>query len=308
MVRYVKMILFTALVGLWLPTMATAETFCCPLQCRQETLELQHPYQRGTDVAILQRELKQLGYYHGPVDSIFGPQTAAAVADFQHDSGLAATGKVTNDVWTKLAEDWEKPVSNESTPPPEGEIAVVVDTINRTLTIFADNEPYKTYHVAVGAPETPSPIGEWRVSRKAMNWGTGFGTRWLGLNVTWGMYGIHGTNKPGSIGSYASHGCIRMHNYSVEELYPWVPVNAPVYVVGNPFGVPGHTHRVIVKGEKGADVAVVQDYLKRHGYYHSEVDGIFGPGMEEAVFKYRADHQLLRDNRIDREMYEMMKL
>jgi len=308
-VRYLKLLFFTTVLCLLLPTAVTAQYYYCPLHCQQkQELSLQQPYQSGIDITILQRELQQLGYYQGQADGVYGPKTAAAVINFQADMNLPLTGTVTMEIWTKLASYWEKPVVKENNSPPQGEIALVVDTVNRTLTIFADNEPYKTYYVAVGAPETPSPIGQWQVSRKSMNWGTGFGTRWLGLNVTWGMYGIHGTNKPGSIGSYASHGCIRMHNYSVEELYPWVPLNAPVYVVGNPFGVPGHTHRVIVKGEKGPDVVEVQNYLKRQGYYTGVVDGIFGADMEQAVFKYRADHKLLHDNRIDDEMYQVMKL
>jgi peptidoglycan hydrolase-like protein with peptidoglycan-binding domain len=292
-----------------LPRTAQADYFYCPLHCQEEdTLSLQQPYLTGADISILQFELLQLGYYDGKIDGVYGPKTAAAVASFQEDEKLVVTGTVITETWDKLATYLEKPVTNEIPPPPNGNISIVVDTVNRTLTVFSDNEPYQTFHVAVGKPETPSPIGTWTVTRKAMNWGTGFGTRWLGLNVRWGMYGIHGTNKPGSIGSYASHGCIRMHNSKVEQLYPWIPVNAPVYIVGNPFGVPGHTHRMICKGEKGADVAMVQAYLKRKGYYDQEVDGIFGGGMEQAIFKYREDHNLIWDNRVDREMYEVMKL
>ncbi len=43
--------------------------------------------------------------------------------------------------------------------------------------------------------------------------------RWIGLNVPWGVSGIHGTNMPGTIGSEASHGCIRMLDKDVEEHY-----------------------------------------------------------------------------------------
>lgn len=306
---YLRLLIFAVVTCLLLPATAGAQYYYCPLQCQQDQiLTLTQPYQAGVDVAILQKQLGELGYYLGPLDGIYGPDTVQAVTDFQADTSLSLTGTVTTDVWTQLARYWEKPVAKENTLPPQGEVTVVVDTINRTLAILVDNEPYKIYPVAVGTAKTPSPIGQWRVARKALNWGTGFGTRWLGLDVSWGLYGIHGTNKPGSIGSYASQGCIRMHNYSVEEIYPWIPVNAPVYVVGNPFGVPGHTHRMIVKGEKGPDVAAVQNYLKRQGYYQGENDGIFGTDMEQAVFKYRADHQLPRDNRIDNEMYQVMKL
>ena len=76
----------------------------------------------------------------------------------------------------------------------------------------------KEYKIAGGKPSTPSPLGTWEITEKEKNWGKGFGTRWMALNVPWGKYGIHGTNKPLSIGGSASLGCIRMHNNDVEDL------------------------------------------------------------------------------------------
>ena len=46
-----------------------------------------------------------------------------------------------------------------------------------------------------------------------------------------GNYAIHGTNDPGSIGGYVSHGCIRMHNADVLDLYYRAPVGTPVIVL-----------------------------------------------------------------------------
>lgn len=46
-----------------------------------------------------------------------------------------------------------------------------------------------------------------------------------------GEYAIHGTNKPSSIGTFASYGCIRMHNRDIEDLYDRVSVGTPVYVL-----------------------------------------------------------------------------
>jgi lipoprotein-anchoring transpeptidase ErfK/SrfK len=43
--------------------------------------------------------------------------------------------------------------------------------------------------------------------------------------------GIHGTNEPGSIGSAASHGCIRMLVPDVIQLYSLTPLGTPVYVL-----------------------------------------------------------------------------
>jgi len=50
------------------------------------------------------------------------------------------------------------------------------------------------------------------------------------LGLDHGNYAIHGTNEPGSIGGYVSHGCIRMHNEDVLDLYRRVPMGANVYV------------------------------------------------------------------------------
>ncbi len=55
------------------------------------------------------------------------------------------------------------------------------------------------------------------------------GARALTLNR--GEYAIHGTNRPGSIGTYASYGCIRMHNRDIVDLYDRVRVGTPVVVV-----------------------------------------------------------------------------
>ena len=56
------------------------------------------------------------------------------------------------------------------------------------------------------------------------------GTRWLGLSHK--GYGIHGTNRPDSIGKNASHGCIRMRNREVEELFKLVAVGDQVELYG----------------------------------------------------------------------------
>jgi lipoprotein-anchoring transpeptidase ErfK/SrfK len=51
------------------------------------------------------------------------------------------------------------------------------------------------------------------------------------MGLTRGNYAIHGTNEPGSIGRFVSHGCIRMHNEDVLDLYQRAPVGTEVYVV-----------------------------------------------------------------------------
>lgn len=51
----------------------------------------------------------------------------------------------------------------------------------------------------------------------------------LGLNR--GNYAIHGTNNPSSIGHFVSHGCIRMHNHDIRDLYRRVGIGTQVYVL-----------------------------------------------------------------------------
>lgn len=54
------------------------------------------------------------------------------------------------------------------------------------------------------------------------------GTRALVLDR--GQYAIHGTNAPGSIGTFASYGCVRMHNADIQDLYERVGVGTTVVV------------------------------------------------------------------------------
>ena len=50
------------------------------------------------------------------------------------------------------------------------------------------------------------------------------------LTMRGGEYAIHGTNNPGSIGGFVSHGCIRMYNRDITRLYSLVSVGTPVIV------------------------------------------------------------------------------
>jgi murein L,D-transpeptidase YcbB/YkuD len=167
---------------------------------------------------------------------------------------------------------------------PTGDVSLVVTIPERILTVYSDGQPYKQYRVAVGKDSTPTPVGEWKVVWKDYNWGTGFGSRWMGLNVPWGIYGIHGTNKPWSIGRYASHGCIRMRNRDVEELFEWVPIGTSVKIVGRPVRI----GRQLKYQMTGADVVVLQLRLKELGYLQSRADGLFGLDTDTALRAFQA--------------------
>jgi lipoprotein-anchoring transpeptidase ErfK/SrfK len=51
------------------------------------------------------------------------------------------------------------------------------------------------------------------------------------LGLDRGNYAIHGTNNPASIGHFVSHGCIRMYNQDIMDLYDRAHVGTPVFVL-----------------------------------------------------------------------------
>ena len=121
---------------------------------------------------------------------------------------------------------------------------------NFKLRLYKKLRLVKTYTVAVGALGFDTPAGMYHIQNKGVNvpwsvpnsaWaGSLAGTvvpggvpenplksRWLGV---YDGVGVHGTSDNASIGTNASHGCIRMHVWDVEELYDDVPVGAPIYI------------------------------------------------------------------------------
>ena len=156
-----------------------------------------------------------------------------------------------------------------------------------TMYVYKDGQLYKTYPVSGGKKTTPSPIGTWKIISKD-TWGEGFGGAWLGFNVPWGKYGIHGTVYPWLVGkSNQSKGCIRMLNKDVKELYKYIPYGTLVTVVQN--NVP---FRTMKSGDIGSDVKKVQEALKKLGYYNGYPDGKFGNYLKSAVQKFQKDNKL----------------
>jgi lipoprotein-anchoring transpeptidase ErfK/SrfK len=127
---------------------------------------------------------------------------------------------------------------------------IIVNRSSFRLTFYKNLKLHKTYGIAVGQVGLETPAGLYSVQNKAINpaWSVP-NSDWAGdlagkvipggvpenpLKARWmGIYdgaGIHGTSATGSIGTAASHGCIRMLIPEVIELYDQVPVGAPVYI------------------------------------------------------------------------------
>jgi lipoprotein-anchoring transpeptidase ErfK/SrfK len=132
----------------------------------------------------------------------------------------------------------------------EAGTTITVDLSTNTLRLYQGLKLVKTYPVATARAGFATPRGTWHVMSKLVNpswhnpdptgWGAGMplvippgpgnplGTRALALDAA-GIL-IHGSYASGSIGSYASHGCIRMQIWDAEDLVPRVPVDAQVLI------------------------------------------------------------------------------
>ena len=183
-----------------------------------------------------------------------------------------------------------------------------VDVEQKRLTLFRGDELLRTYTVATGAWDTPTPVGVFTITHRFSGQMCGFGTCFLGLNVPWGNYGIHGTNKPESIGYNASHGCIRMNVADAEELYQLVPNGTKVVIECGPWGELGGSLRTLKNGDRSAAVCAVQRKLRALGYYHGWPDGVFGNATQQAVDAARQAFQLPPNGLVDWALYHKLGL
>lgn len=107
-----------------------------------------------------------------------------------------------------------------------------------------------------------------------------------GFNVPWGKFGIHGNSNPGSIGWQSSHGCIRMKNDEVAQLYKILPIGTKVTIVDGIYGAFGKGLRDLKSGMYGSDVMAIQNRLKELGFFFGFANGKYGSATEEAVKAY----------------------
>ncbi|OPY56649.1 MAG: putative L,D-transpeptidase ErfK/SrfK precursor [Pelotomaculum sp. PtaU1.Bin035] len=127
---------------------------------------------------------------------------------------------------------------------------VLIDKETNQLAFYENGFIRDVFPVATGRLPQFTPEGNWQVVVKLVypSWqnpkggpvipggvpDNPLGPRWLGLNAlgTCGStYGIHGTNNPNSIGTYASSGCVRMYNEDILWLYDHVSVGTDVEIV-----------------------------------------------------------------------------
>jgi L,D-transpeptidase catalytic domain len=115
------------------------------------------------------------------------------------------------------------------------------DLSARTLTVLHGSDPVRTLRVAIGTRATPTPVGTFAVTDKLKGapFGSSYGCCILALSGHQpkvrtgpidGRLAIHGTNRPGLVGSRASQGCLRARDRDVHWLMRTVPVGTQVRI------------------------------------------------------------------------------
>ena len=114
---------------------------------------------------------------------------------------------------------------------------------DRTLRVLERGNEIASTPVAVGAPDTPTPLGTFFLTELLIqpNPGGAYGPFAYGLsshsnvltdfNGGSGQVGMHGTNDPSSIGRAVSHGCIRLPNDVIRKVRAYLPLGTPIDVL-----------------------------------------------------------------------------
>ncbi len=183
---------------------------------------------------------------------------------------------------------------------------VWIDLDLKRLTLYEGGKEVCRFPIAAGTRATPTPVGIYHINRRYITELSGFGTRFMGLNVPFGDYGIHGTNKPHSIGGNMSHGCIRMYIPDAEKLYALISYGTKVVLDGGPYGPFTGGLRTLNPGDRGSDVKEVQWRLKNYGFLSDWPDGVYGENTKRAVIAARKHFALPEGHQVDAALYRAL--
>ena len=117
---------------------------------------------------------------------------------------------------------------------------LVIDRVRLTATLLRGQRMIFRAPIAVGAPGTPTPAGQFYVLDRLSGFTSplygplAFGTNARSPTLTdWpggGVVGIHGTDRPGLVPGQVSHGCIRLTNAAIVRLGALMPIGTPVTI------------------------------------------------------------------------------
>jgi len=173
---------------------------------------------------------------------------------------------------------------------------MIINLPELNLYYFKDGVYQRRYALAVGKPSWPTPTGNFKIHDKRKNptWNVPESIQEemedQGLDVVekvppgprnplgkyymattaWGV-GIHATNRPGSVGYFVSHGCIRMLPEEIAQLFPEIQIGTPVKIIYRPIKVALTDQGRIyleahpnIYGRKMNPLALVKELAQRH--------------------------------------------
>jgi putative cell wall-binding protein len=176
---------------------------------------------KGADVMLLEQKLTDLSYRPGPVDGVFDQRTYQAVVAFQKWEWLPRTGTVAMATWERLM------IAVRPTPTKTlSGVWIEVDKPRQVLLVCRDGAVERTLPTSTGA---------------AKYWVTPSGSYWIRSENTWErsrykplyfnkgyVWAIHGYT---SVPTYpASHGCVRIPIWDMDELHAMIPVGTKVFI------------------------------------------------------------------------------
>ncbi|MEV4171819.1 L,D-transpeptidase family protein [Nonomuraea sp. NPDC049709] len=194
------------------------------------------PGDRGEAVRLLQRRLHAGRYYYGRIHGVYDEQTKLAVWALQKSRRMMPQGEIGPQVWKAL----DRPFRWRPLVPEGGPDRVEINLREQLLTVYRDRRPVLFSHISSGAEvryckdgrcgNAITPVGNFRVSRRAPGWTTGrLGSMFNSLYFTGGI-AMHGSTRVPL--RPASHGCVRLPIETSKRLYEIVKIGEPVYVRG----------------------------------------------------------------------------
>lgn len=219
----------------------------------------------GNDVYALQERLIELRYLSGVADGVFGAETQAALIAFQKNNGLTADGNAGSSTLKKLAGSCKAATRTTPTPAPAG-----------TVTLREGDEGENVYILQAYLFELGYYTGriDGRFSAETTEAVKAF-QRANGLTAD-GIAG-KGTQSKLTSGSAIPAGSANEN--------------------GQESGTPPQTSELTTlrRGDKSAQVMVMQQYLMELGYLSTQPDGQFGAGTERAVKLFQEANGLTAD-------------
>ena len=257
----------------------TAAPTQAPVTPTPTPASLQRGFTGSEAVRVVQRRLKELGYYKGSADGDFGPATEAAVKEFQRANGLTADGKVGKKTLEKM--NGKNAVSYKQAHATAAPKTTAKATAKATVRPTATPNLSKDYYLDIGSKGKKVET----LQRRLIELG------WLDGKVT-GTYddataaavsafqkktkGLweDGIAGPDTLRALYSSGAARTTK-------PAVSSSAETLEIGS----------------KGSEVRTLQQKLKDLGYLSGSVDGSFGVATEAAVIAFQKNNNLTADGK-----------